>query len=212
MSEQDEDWLPAKKALSLLRCGGISRLSAATTVGRRAWAELLATKADKLMRGNECLGVDFALPKEFWWAQGHPAMSIDWTTGDIETSAERPSEPGWQAFGVKFSRTDLERLVGPAHAATNDKRDEANVFEPKADSNASAPSRAPAWKAGRAPRDAEILAKADEMKATGLNGRDIAARMHLENGFADVASTYVRELIAGRYLRTGAPKRAHKSA
>jgi hypothetical protein len=67
-------------------------------------------------------------------------------------------------------------------------------------------SRAPSVKAGRAPTDEQILAKADEMKARGLDGRTIAAEMRHEVGFADVATTTVRALILRRWKPGGRPK------
>jgi hypothetical protein len=66
--------------------------------------------------------------------------------------------------------------------------------------------RAPAVKAGRPPSDEEILAKADEMKARGLDGRTIAGQMRHEPGFENVATTEVRELIKGRWRPSGRPK------
>ena len=68
--------------------------------------------------------------------------------------------------------------------------------------------RAPSVKVGRPPSDDEILAKADEMKARGLDGRTIAKKMRLEPGFENVATTAVRELIRGRWKTSGRPKKA----
>lgn len=67
--------------------------------------------------------------------------------------------------------------------------------------------RAPSLKAGRPPNDDEILAKADEMKARGLDGRTIASKMRHEPDFENVATTYVRELIKGRWKSPGRPKK-----
>ena len=68
--------------------------------------------------------------------------------------------------------------------------------------------RAPSLKAGRPPSDGAILAKADEMKARGLDGRTIAKKMRLEPGFENVATTAVRDLIKGRWKPAGRPKKA----
>lgn len=68
-------------------------------------------------------------------------------------------------------------------------------------------SRAPSVKTGRPPNDPKILAKADEMKARGLDGRTIAKQMRLEPEFENVATTAVRELIKGRW-KAGRPKKA----
>jgi hypothetical protein len=62
------------------------------------------------------------------------------------------------------------------------------------------------------PSEEAILTKADEMRARGLTGRDLAKLMHLEDGFADVSSTEVRRLIKGRYKPTGRPSTNRKAA
>lgn len=67
--------------------------------------------------------------------------------------------------------------------------------------------RAPSVKTGRPPSDEEILAKADEMKADGLDGRTIAQKMRLQPGFENVATTAVRNLIRGRWKQAGRPKK-----
>ena len=72
----------------------------------------------------------------------------------------------------------------------------------------SAALRAPAVKAGRPPSNDEILAKADEMKARGMDGRTIAKEMRLEPGFCNVATTAVRELIKGRWKPGRPPKKS----
>lgn len=67
-------------------------------------------------------------------------------------------------------------------------------------------ARAPSVKEGRPPDDYAILAKADEMKCRGLDGRTIAKTMRFEPGFANVATIEVRRLIKGRWPR-GRPKK-----
>lgn len=67
--------------------------------------------------------------------------------------------------------------------------------------------RAPVVKTGRPPSDEQILRKADEMKARGMDGRTLASQMRLEPGFENVATTYVRELIKGRWKPGGRPKK-----
>jgi len=70
---------------------------------------------------------------------------------------------------------------------------------PNASTNPNASRRAPAVKAGHQPNDILMLEKADEMKARGFNGRDIAKMMRHEAGFANVSVVYVRALIKGRW-------------
>lgn len=78
---------------------------------------------------------------------------------------------------------------------------------PKAAFPSAVLDRAPSVKAGRPPSDDDILAKADEMKARGLDGRTIAKKMRLEPGFENVATTAVRQLIKGRWKPAGRPKK-----
>lgn len=71
--------------------------------------------------------------------------------------------------------------------------------------------RSPAVKEGRPPGDDDILAKADEMKVSGMTGYAIAKAMRHHRGFENVATTEVRELIKGRWKPKGRPaKKAHK--
>ncbi|MEZ5784727.1 MAG: hypothetical protein R3D70_24790 [Rhizobiaceae bacterium] len=66
--------------------------------------------------------------------------------------------------------------------------------------------RAPSVKGGHAPSDEEIVAKAHEMKAWGMDGRTIAKEMRHEHGFENVGTTHVRELIKGIWKPGGRPK------
>jgi len=68
-------------------------------------------------------------------------------------------------------------------------------------------ARAPAVKQGRPPSDEVILAKADEMRARGLDGYAIAKTLRFEPGFENVATTAVRALIKGRWKPAGRPKK-----
>lgn len=66
--------------------------------------------------------------------------------------------------------------------------------------------RTPAVKKAHAPSDEEIVAKAHEMKAGGMDGRTIAKKMRHEHGFENVGTTHVRELIKGIWKPGGRPK------
>lgn len=61
--------------------------------------------------------------------------------------------------------------------------------------------RASPYKTGRSPNRQAILDKADEMKARGMNGYQIASTMRFEPGFENVATTEVRSVIKGRWPR-----------
>lgn len=85
---------------------------------------------------------------------------------------------------------------------------EKSIVAKTPDKTPSAPVRAPSVKKGRPPSDEDILAKADEMKARGLDGHTIAKTMRHELGFQNVATTTVRALIKGRWPPSGRPKKA----
>lgn len=61
--------------------------------------------------------------------------------------------------------------------------------------------RASPRKGNELPSDEIILAKADEMRARGLDGRAIARLMCHEPGFENCGNVFVRNLILGRYER-----------
>lgn len=94
----------------------------------------------------------------------------------------------------------VKRAIGPAAGSGTLTRSvpSSNLAE------TAASARAPSFKAGRPPLTDAILVKADEMRAlTQMTAREIASKMHLEPGFENVATRDVRELLKGRYPRTG---------
>lgn len=102
----------------------------------------------------------------------------------------------------------------PAHAsftltwfdgAQNLRFTRAEVVDRWPQQNSSASLRSPAVKEGRPPSEADILAKADEMKSAGKHGYTIAKEMRHQKGFEHVATTEVRELIKGRWKPGGRP-------
>jgi hypothetical protein len=58
---------------------------------------------------------DHDIPKEFWWAEGHPALEQDWPAGDFSTWIERRSVQ-LKAFGVTFARADIQKLLPPQNS------------------------------------------------------------------------------------------------
>ena len=60
-------------------------------------------------------------------------------------------------------------------------------------------TRSPSFKDGRPPCDDQILAQADAMKALGLTGYEIAKEMRHKEGFQNVGTIAVRELLKGRW-------------
>lgn len=68
-------------------------------------------------------------------------------------------------------------------------------------------SRSSPYKVARAPDDQKVLEKCDEMKERGLTTREIAKQINGELGFEHVSHVQARNLMTGRYPRTGRPKK-----
>lgn len=106
-------WISAAEAFKLVATiAGISQT--ARIICSRAAAGLIRAKAatffmDEQRRDN------FDIPKEFWWARGEAALEQDWPAGDFETWLEKAIH--LRAFGVSFSRSDIEALISPAALA-----------------------------------------------------------------------------------------------
>lgn len=62
-------------------------------------------------------------------------------------------------------------------------------------------------KQGRPPQDEKIREKCDQMHDRGLNTREIAKNIRHEPGFENVSNQLARDLMMGRYPRTGRGKR-----
>jgi hypothetical protein len=105
---QDE-WLGASETRRLVEAG-VGRWNATLTIAKRAHAGLIRTKAERFIAGTKAFE-NVELPKIFWWAEGHQALTQVWETGDFETNnPDRFSRERWQAFGVQFFRADVEKL------------------------------------------------------------------------------------------------------
>ena len=112
--EQDSgQWLSASEAFDLLDAAGLS--DKAELVGTRAVAGVLKTRAEGVLRGSNVKPAG-ELPKEFWWAKGKPAMSIDWTSGDVETRGYDRTE---RALGVRFDRNGVLAIL-PANSTLSE--------------------------------------------------------------------------------------------
>jgi hypothetical protein len=100
------------------------------------------------------------------------------------------------AYNVAFDRRGLPHLnYSSALTLAN-----AVVAE---EANITPRMRAPSVKAARPPSEDKILAKADEMRGKGMDTYSIASRMRFEPGFENVATRSVRDIIRGRYPRSG---------
>jgi hypothetical protein len=107
MGSKTEEWISSAAALALLKpLMGVR--SAAIAICSRAHAGLVRAHAESFIRGGERFD-NTELPLEFWWAEGHAALTQNWNTGDFETYLQQTLR--LQAFGVSFFRADIERMV-----------------------------------------------------------------------------------------------------
>jgi hypothetical protein len=94
MSEQSSDgpdetdeWLSA--AETQRRIINVTLTSTShIAICQRAHGGLLRAKALLLLVGDQSRP-DGLIPKEFWWAGGHEALTQNWQTGDFETWIDR---------------------------------------------------------------------------------------------------------------------------
>jgi hypothetical protein len=126
----------------------------------------------------------------------HSVIEFDWRAGVFGFSSPAPTKYfgvgevlHWSITGVSINWLEVLQRLGPLSTTTQK-------------------MRASSFKSARGPDRATILAKADEMKASGMDGRTIAKEMRLIPGFENVYTTEVRELIKGRWEPSGRPKKA----
>jgi predicted nucleotide-binding protein len=61
---------------------------------------------------NDDVSENADVPKQFWRAEGHSALTQDWPTGDFDTWIDH-GEIQLRAFGVSFLRADIEKMIPP---------------------------------------------------------------------------------------------------
>jgi hypothetical protein len=155
---------------------------------------ILQAAARQLIVNGKDLGIA-PIAKEIWKAIG---WSDWWQTQRFHMSTGAIGGPSITGLGVRI-KPEEHALPGP-----DDAKEAAPAPSPEpSPAPPQQAARAPSFKAGRGPSDDEILAKADEMRTRGLSTYAIAKGMRLEPGFEYVATRDVRELIKGRYPRTG---------
>lgn len=74
----------------------------------RAHDGLVRARAHRYIQGNTAKD-DYEIPKGFWWAGGHAALTQNWVTGDFETWIDQRHH--LRAYGVSFFRADVERML-----------------------------------------------------------------------------------------------------
>lgn len=114
MNEQQE-WMSASEAVGFLE-KSMHPIEARQAICRRAHAGLVRARTIRFLRDGIALA-DTNVPTEFWWAHGKAALTQNWKTGDFETWIKQRVR--LQAFGVEFSRADIERM-SPQHAGNHD--------------------------------------------------------------------------------------------
>jgi hypothetical protein len=103
-SDAADEWLSAPEAYRRI----VNATWSSTTnlaLAQRALSGLLRAKALMLtIDGTD--RPDAEIPKRFWWAGGHEALTQDWKTGDFETWIDRKVH--MRALGVHFHLGDLK--------------------------------------------------------------------------------------------------------
>jgi hypothetical protein len=103
----DADWVAAAEALRLVS-QIMNEYLAQHAIANRARDGLIRTRAVRFMKHRETLD-DVELPADFWWAGANAALKQNWATGDFSTWIDRRYE--WKAYGVRFSRSDIEAMI-----------------------------------------------------------------------------------------------------
>jgi hypothetical protein len=107
--ESKKEWIAAAEAARLLKPVFNNEYMAQMTICKRAHNGLIRARAERLMVAEKVRN-NSEIPKEFWWAEGHEALTQNWPTGDFDTWIDR-GEVHLQAFGVSFFRADVEKMI-----------------------------------------------------------------------------------------------------
>ena len=110
--ESKEQWITATEAVHLLK-PAFGTYEAQMTICKRAHSGMIRARAQQFIMDDKTRD-NFEIPKQFWWAEGHQALTQNWTAGDFDTWTPN-KETHLQAFGVSFLRAEIENLI-PASA------------------------------------------------------------------------------------------------
>ena len=108
--------MSAAEAIRRVRIAAPSS-EAGVTILTRAYAGLIRTRAEAMVFGDRG-ETDFEIPRRFWWAKGYAAIEQNWDTGDFATAAIPGGADRVQAFGVRFHRAGLEKMIPGAFNET----------------------------------------------------------------------------------------------
>jgi hypothetical protein len=108
--KDDDEWVRAADALRMLE-PSFTAYAAGMRICERAHNGLIQARAETYRAGKAEPLKDFDVPADFWWAEGHAALEQDCAAGDFSTWIDERIH--LRAFGVRFRRADIERLLPP---------------------------------------------------------------------------------------------------
>jgi len=103
----DSEWLSAAEALQQVS-QIMTNYQARHAIADRAHDGLVRARAVRFVKHRETID-NVELPKEFWWAGAHEALEQNWPAGDFSTWINHTWH--WKAYGVRFSRDDIEAML-----------------------------------------------------------------------------------------------------
>jgi hypothetical protein len=125
--ESKEEWISAAEAVRLLAPDGKTQYSARMALCKRAHAGMVRARAQRfIVSGRAADNVE--IQRQFWWAEGHEALTQDWTNGDFDTWIDALKLTGdvrlgsgkvhLEAFNVSFLRANVEDMIpaSPPHS------------------------------------------------------------------------------------------------
>ena len=211
--DEFEAWLEPAEVTAIFVAAGWFTSDARVWLIRRLRDGLIRACAHEILVGQSAFETQHAyqlVTRDAWDSLTTQAQSF-WNGGDHEYSMRGGfgvPDQRVRLYAVRICRNEvfqkLPEVVKRQIASRS--MSSAVTRAPQSGNLAASPisSRAPAYKAGNPPTSEAILAKADEMRTqTQMTAREIASKMHLEPGFENVATRDVRELLKGRYQRTG---------
>lgn len=211
--EEFETWLEPSEVTAIFVTAGWTHNEARGWLIRRLRDGLIRGCAHEILVGQSAHETQHAhqlVTRDAWENLNAQTYSF-WNGGDhgylIRAGFGTPDSQV-RLYGVRICRIEVNQklpaAVKEAVAPKATSKLAVHVSTSAAKPSLAQPTRAPSFKAGRPPTEDEIRAKADEMRArSNMTGRDIASAMHHEPGFENVATRDVRELLKGRYPRTG---------
>jgi hypothetical protein len=117
--ESKEAWISAADAEQLLK-PVFGTYEARLTICKRAYSGMIRARAQRFILDSRATD-NVEIPKIFWWAEGHQALTQNWTAGDFDTWVESSRLTGnlhlsggkvhLEAFNVSFLRADIETLI-----------------------------------------------------------------------------------------------------